>query len=418
MSGGSLLELSTNFGQQAARLTDRPQVTFWKQVHRRHTNFSTEHVQVTFQGSTGFNQKMIAIVPRTADLINKTYLYVTMPALVATGGGSVSYTRNLGNCLIKKARVVIGPTIIDEQSGIWMYIWHQFTEKSGHVGTYDILTGNTTDATIPTTGTLPAQNLYIPLDLFFTTRPGLSIPLLAISFAETRIEIETNTLESLVILGNSGGFTADKTQFTASLWIKYVHLDEQERLSLTQRPMEILYEETQYTGDETVNGQSDRKVVTHVHPIKTFYFVFSLAANQAANRWTDFTDNGAGNNPYAGGNILASANLQIYNTDRFSRQDGNFFNLIQAYEHFPQGPAVGIYCYNLCLNPTEHQPSGTLNMSKVDNAAWSFTFTQSLSNCLYMLWSKDYNIVKIMNGLAGRGFANRALPAVRFAMAC
>jgi hypothetical protein len=397
MSGGPLLEISTNFGQQAERLTTQPQVTFWKQVYRRHTNFAQEDIQVTFTGSVGFDKKMTATIPRSADLIYKMYLYATLPTLTFTTGTG-AWTRNIGNVLIKSAKVDIGPTTIQEFSGIWMYVWHQVSEEIGHIDTYNYLTGNTTTLTTAASS-IATANLKIQ-------RPGLALPLLAISFADTRITIETRRITECVAMSSGAVYTVG-SEFDASLWVRYIHLDENERLSLTQKPMEILYEDTQFTGTETITGKTGRMRIQHVHPIKSFYLLFNSQENQDLNRWTDFTDNGSGNNPYNGNNPLSTLKMQIYNTDRFSLQDGDYFNFRQPYDHFKKSPAVGINSYHHCLNPLQHQPSGTINMSKVDNAAFVYELTATPATQTYCyMFSVNYQVVKILNGLAGKGFAN------------
>ncbi len=128
MSGG-LMQLVA-YGAQDVYLTGNPQITFFKVVYRRHTNFACEAIEQTFTGTADFGRKVTALISRSGDLINKTYLQVTLPGLNA-GSGSYRWVDHVGHHLIKQVEVDIGGQRIDRQYGDWLQIWSELT-TSGH----------------------------------------------------------------------------------------------------------------------------------------------------------------------------------------------------------------------------------------------------------------------------------------------
>lgn len=124
-------------------------------------------------------------------------------------------------------------------------------------------------------------------------------------------------------------------------------------------------------------------------------------ANVGGNRWADYTD-GSGNSvtPYTGRETLADAKLQLNGQDRFSVRDAAYFNIVQPYQHFTRCPATGIYVYSFALNPEQHQPSGTVNMSRIDNATLLLDLASSASGQL-RVYAVNYNVLRIMAGMGG-----------------
>jgi Major capsid protein N-terminus len=87
--------------------TGNPQITFFKVVYRRHTNFAIESIEQTFNGTVDFNRKVTCTVSRNGDLIHRAYLQVTLPALTNTGK-TVCWTRRVGEVLIDYVNIEIG----------------------------------------------------------------------------------------------------------------------------------------------------------------------------------------------------------------------------------------------------------------------------------------------------------------------
>jgi hypothetical protein len=114
-----------------------------------------------------------------------------------------------------------------------------------------------------------------------------------------------------------------------------------------------------------------------------------------------------------GNNPVASAKLQLNGHDRFSERDGRYFNLVQPYQHHSNCPAIGINVYSFGLKPEEHQPSGTCNMSRIDNATLQLTLTNravrsgtAVKSCKVRVYATSYNVLRIMSGMGGLAYSN------------
>jgi len=117
------------------------------------------------------------------------------------------------------------------------------------------------------------------------------------------------------------------------------------------------------------------------------------------------------------GNPVSRVLLQLNGHDRFSERDGNYFNYVQPYQHHSNTPADGCNMYSFALNPEEHQPSGTCNMSRIDNATLNLTFggaaygsdfkgTFLAEDSNISIYATNYNVLRIMSGMGGLAYSN------------
>jgi hypothetical protein len=116
------------YGAQDIYLTGNPQITFFKVVYRRHTNFAVEAIEQTFNGSVDFGKRVTATISRNGDLIQQMYLEVVLPTATVAGSSSNVWTYGIGNAMINKAEIEIGGQLIDRQYGKWLTIWRDLSE--------------------------------------------------------------------------------------------------------------------------------------------------------------------------------------------------------------------------------------------------------------------------------------------------
>lgn len=182
MSGG-LLQLVA-YGAQDIYLTGNAQITFFKVVYRRHTNFSMESIEQTFNGTADFGKKVTCTVSRNGDLIHRVYLQVTLPTVQSTVSSAYfRWVNFIGHVLIKSVEVQIGGQRIDKQYGDWLTIWFELSCPPGLQSGYNNMVGNTVALTgTGLTGT-EATTLYVPLQFWFCRNAGLSLPLIALKSA-------------------------------------------------------------------------------------------------------------------------------------------------------------------------------------------------------------------------------------------
>jgi hypothetical protein len=226
--GGGLMQLVA-YGAQDVYLTGNPQITFWKVTYRRYTNFAIESIEQTFNGQADFGRRVQCVISRNGDLAYRTYLQVTLPEINQSMGNTSYntlatnygvYARWLdfpGEQLVAQVEVEIGGQRIDRQYGDWMHIWNQLTMTSEQQRGYFKMIGNTTqltfitdpsfaavdgpcDSTAPRQvcaprNALPETTLYVPLQFWFCSNPGLALPLIALQYHEVKINLDIRPID-------------------------------------------------------------------------------------------------------------------------------------------------------------------------------------------------------------------------------
>ena len=397
-------------------LTGNPQITFFKVVYRRHTNFAIESIEQTFNGAADFGKKVTVTVSRNGDLITRVYLQVDLPKVEAEPNTLCAWTRNLGHIMIRQVEVEIGGQRIDRQFGEWLTIWAELTLQPGHVAGYAEMIGNTSDM-FTFSDELPAKRLYIPLQFWFNRNPGLALPLIALQYHEVKINLEFRPLSELLKckdpeLDTSASRPTGVSLEAASLFIDYIYLDTDERRRFAQVSHEYLIEQLQFTGEETITGSNNKIRLNFNHPVKELVWVARCEDAEAECQWSNFTTGVLGSDAYAGDNIMQLAKLQLNGHDRFQERAARYFNLVQPYQHHTNIPATGIYTYSFGLKPEEHQPSGTANFSRIDNATFQMNFdplcftsgvdaVQTLGGktIRLLIYAVNYNVLRIMSGI-------------------
>jgi hypothetical protein len=111
----------------------------------------------------------------------------------------------------------------------------------------------------------------------------------------------------------------------------------------------------------------------------------------------------------AGRNPVVKAKLQLNGHDRFQERLGSYFNLVQPYQHHTNIPSTGINVYSFALKPEEHQPSGTCNFSRIDNACLQLQLTPKAvkgAGAKIRVYAVNYNVLRILSGMGGLAFSN------------
>lgn len=537
--GGGLMQL-VSYGAQDIYISGNPQITFWKVLYKRHTNFAVESIEVTFNGQADFNKRVTAIINRNADLMYKTYLQVVLPQITLSttstsstfGNSSVTqgfrWLNYIGHRLVKQVEIEIGGQRIDRQYGDWMQIWTQLATESGTVRALEALVGNTHDlvlmkrasgigldatctssettiSCVPRAGT-PAKTLYIPLQFWFCRNPGLAIPLIALQYHEVRINVDFETWQNCQYSETSIGVPyqpAAQSLAAASLYVDYVYLDTEERRRFAQQSHEYLIEQVQYTGAESITSSSNKIQLNFNHPVKEIQWVVqrdsfvdcsaqtwvaSVGGPQPFNYSDDFSTDGmivsllaqasgsqnqsvsgnVGTNTALGSSYGANApitavwgqaptestsvlgadtydltgssdfesgvnyllakvildtgircegknpvevgKLQLNGQDRFTEREGNYFSVVQPYQHHSRTPSTGINVYSFALRPEEHQPSGTCNFSRIDKATLQLTVSINTvtgsRTAQVRVYALNYNVLRVMSGMAGLAYSN------------
>jgi hypothetical protein len=111
-----------------------------------------------------------------------------------------------------------------------------------------------------------------------------------------------------------------------------------------------------------------------------------------------------------GENPVVTAKLQLNGQDRFSEREGTYFDLVQPYQHHTRSPDTGINVYSFALRPEEHQPSGTCNFSRIDNATLQLVLSnatvEGTSTAKVRVYATNYNVLRVMSGMGGLAYSN------------
>jgi hypothetical protein len=451
------------YGAQDVYITGNPQVTFFKLVYRRHTNFSMETIEQTFNGNPDFGKKVTCTLSRNGDLIHKIWLWVKLSKVEVEVGNTFRWLNWLGHLLIDYVEFEIGGQKIDKQYGEWMQIYSELTIKAGHSSGYANMIGNVPALTNLYAGhtdkvTVPGTSLYIPLQFYFCRNPGLAVPLVALQYHEVKINIEFRPLTECV---HFTGALPSARMDHAALLVEYVFLDSDERRRFAQISHEYLITQLQFTGDESTNTTSNKFKLAFNHPTKEIiwasvkdqftrpstdngpstgrqWFNFStqidttyltgstldplgggmgfggnemLTDASLSNLFTATSAAGAGSFDLgalknAGENPTKSAKLVLNGHDRFAERDGRWFNLAVPYSCHENVPPTGINVYSFGLRPEEHQPSGSINFSRIDVSNLHVTLHEDALPCKVKIYAVSYNILRIMSGMGGLAYSN------------
>lgn len=520
MTGGGLMQLVA-YGAQDFYLTGNAQITYFKVVYRRHTNFATESVEQTFNGSATFGGKAVCNIQRSGDLITKMYLNATL------SGPNVSdkkwaWVSRVGHALIQEVTLDIGGTTVDKQYNDWLNIWYELARNHAHDRGYDNMIGNTPELTT-LAESHDSVNVWVPLQFACCRNDGLALPVIALQYHDIKISFTFNRLDQLVNRTANFGTvsSADFKMESTSLFVDYVYLDDEERKRFAQASHEYLFEQLQFSGAESLANVNNKIRLNLNHPCKELVWVTKCEKYTAGNSflaynphnheearlvaskrfalrcalykvengvtvldllgsgalqpaltlptelltkfnemntmgvsdipdvdnitilgkplsWEDVSKttnvlfsgfvgatvgDGQSNNDvilYQHDNYGVFLNgsknptqqvlLQLNSHDRLSKRGGEYFNYVQPYQCHTNTPADGVNVLSFALNPEEHQPSGTCNMSRIDNATLALTTDSKVvgannSSSVY-IFATNYNVLRIMSGMGGLAYSN------------
>ena len=461
--GGGLVQLAA-YGSQDVYLTTNPQITYFKTVYKRYTNFSMESIYQLIEGNPTFGGNITITVSRNGDLLGNVMLQLSLfdPSTYindSSGNGiSCGWIQGIGNYLINNATLNIGGQQIDQQYGKWMDIWSELNLAGSQLAGYGAMVGKNYQGPIYTPYNVnvePNNQLQIPLQFWFCRNPGLAIPLIALQYHEVKIQLQFEKFVNLIVLTQTSGggvvtylpVVQNNTplpDFSKSLtiWNTYYYLDTTERRQFAQNAHEYLIEQVQTQNGNLTNLAGDNYIRLQLnHPTKDLIFVFNRNGSSAP--MNDFS---VGNDiapctiastSSSTPPVIVIANtigipsqfaplgtfkLLLNGTDRFKERPGEYFRLTQNYFHHTRCPSNYIYTYSFALRPEEHQPSGTCNFSRIDTAQLNFVLRNTSDPTgplgfvpikqdyskppMYTIYAPSYNILRIMGGMAGLSYSN------------
>jgi hypothetical protein len=380
---GGLLQLVAR-GKQDVFLTGNPQMTWFKMVYRRYTNFAIESQPMYFDGTPDFGKRITCLVPRRGDLLTQVILEVSLPALYLTTGDAVSYVNSIGHALIQEITIEIGEQEIDRQNGEWMEIWSSYTTTQDKQAGFNNMIGKVDGYNPP--NFFGPQKLYIPLRFWFCRNPGLALPLIALQYHPVRINLTLRPLNQMFY--SPGLSTPECTTLEIKpasivelmLWGDYIYLDVEERRRFVSTAHEYLIEQVQYTAPLAVAPGATAATLRleFNHPIRELFWFIQRDDMTRYHEYFNYSSLGI----YESGirqDILQDTVLQLDGFDRFQLRNAGYFRLVQPWQHHSVIPEdFFVYSYSFCLEPESVQPSGSMNASRMDSVILAVNLVQAV----------------------------------------
>ena len=217
MPAGEIILVS--YGEENISLSENAQITFFKIIYRRYTNFSIETIQTNFIYDTQFGKKYTLEISKIGDLLNKMWLVIELPEIptIYDLNNNVDnkikfkWAKKIAYALIDYVEIEIGNQIISRQWGEWMNVldelnWNNFN------GSLDEYIGNTPDLTTYylLNNNFNSKTLYIPLFFWFCNNSGSSLPLLCLEYNNVRFNVQFNPFETCGIFSPSNYIYIEK----------------------------------------------------------------------------------------------------------------------------------------------------------------------------------------------------------------
>jgi hypothetical protein len=455
MAGGSLgLASSSSAGLDLTNI--RPQVTFFRKVFKRHTNFGIESIQQSnISGSANFGNTIIITIDNMATLITDMHFEFTLPPAAGENGvdssntsvsprgsssGVVSHFKEyaawvnaVGYAIIESIELIIDGNTIDKQTGLWFDIWNELTDPNRKEWP---LVGKRVDADKNPEIIDTNTKYYVPLQFFFNRNPGLALPIFIIGENKVKIKITFNSLINLLNFNvkNTGGTTSIDTSASISsfkFFSTFIYLEEEEEIRIRNAlPAEYLIETITRNGP--INSSSSISNIQFENPTKEFIWVFRHNGRIVGPTMTGSNISGDTQPTYNKPNTsqiqpndifnysnieinttldigtydtFSSLTMKIRNQNRFDDTDATFFRTMQPMKHHSNIPGgldrsfkkQFIYVYSFALNPEEYQPSGSYNFGRLNDKT-SFQFTgHDFTNYKLELFSIKYEYLTITN---------------------
>lgn len=433
---GGLLQLVA-IGKQDVFLTGNPQMTWFKMVYRRYTNFAIESQPMYFDGTPDFGKRITCLVPRRGDLLSQVVLEVTLPALKmyvydASGNHTldasgnydtvpVPYVNSIGHALIQEITVEVGEQEIDRQNGEWMEIWSSYTTTKDKETGFNNMIGKMDGYADTNPALLGPLKIYVPLRFWFCRNPGLALPLIALQYHPVRINLTLRPLTQLYLTSLHTTLKCPNIELvpvsisSLMLWGDYMYLDVEERRRFVSSTHEYLIEQIQYTAPLPIapGATSASLRLEFNHPIRELFWYIQRDDMTRFHEYFNYSSLGTfeiGTRT----DMLLDTVLQLDGFDRFQVRDAGYFRLVQPWQHHTVIPEdFFVYSYSFALKPEDVQPCGSMNASRMDSIVLQINLDPdvvqplgsgvcpSIGTLHSRVYAINHNVFRIADGFGG-----------------
>ena len=354
-------------GAQDVFITGEPQVSFFRQNYKRHTNFSMKPERMDYIGSFGASNEITVPIRSKGDLLSYIWVEDTLISNIATNTDGL-FSADASNPTT--FQLWIGGQKVSELDSLFIQ------------GAYNpLLRDNSAKASCTVTTNVAKENHgqnHFMIPFFFGEDWTKALPLVALQYHEVELRIKCRD-----------GYTP---QGTPKIYGNYIYVDTDERKYFTETEHEILFTQTQYQPATSTDTEMDLSYFNH--PVKSIHLISGAAAGQ---KWyEEYT--------------FGTSSLYINGTALFENSSNVYHHNIVPQMHCTDLPDdvlddLPTYSWPFCLSMSKAQPSGTLNFSRIDNAKLLVN-NVSGGNNLHRVYAVNFNILRIKNGMAGVAFGN------------
>ena len=362
----ALIDL-VSVGAQDVYITGQPQVSFFRQNYKRHTNFSMKPERMDYIGSFGASNEITVPIRSKGDLLSYIWIEDTLISNVATNTDGL-FSADASNPTT--FQLWIGGQKVSELDSLFIQ------------GAYNpLLRDNSAKASCTVTTNVAKENHgqnHFMIPFFFGEDWTKALPLVALQYHEVELRIKCRD-----------GYTP---QGTPKIYGNYIYVDTDERKYFTETEHEILFTQTQYQPATSTDTEMDLSYFNH--PVKSIHLISGAAAGQ---KWYD---------EYTFG----KSSLYINGVALFEETSPVYHHSVVPEMHSTDLPDdiledLPTFTWPFCVSLSKMQPTGTLNFSRIDNAKLTVT-TPTGGNALHRVYAVNYNILRIKQGMGGVAFGN------------
>ena len=396
---GALLELAAR-GEQDLNIIGNPQLTYFKSVHKRHTNFARFENREIFQSGYDFGKRCVVKLDKKGDLLYRILLQIK---LSATGNDNVSWINGIGNFMIKEAVIKLGGEVVSRLTGDYIDIYHRYSLEIGHYSNYSSMVGRISGYNVNSqSGEI---NLFVPLPFWFCRDLAQTLPMISLGYSDVVLEVEFRSLNECLYSGGLRSGLSGLVDLSAikmldcSVVAEYIYLDSKERTVFASKPDINYLIEQMWDLDLTVEESDAHKnySLPFNHPVKELLWFYRSNYWEERNAWDKYTVPVGVNELPA----IESGRLLFNGNDRVSLINADYFRYVQPlYHHLSSGSSF-VYFYCFAENTDALQPSGTANFSFIDEAILGLDYKQYILAGRITIMAINYNFLRIKKGMAG-----------------
>lgn len=345
------------------------------------------------------------------------------------------WAKELGHLIIENISIELGGQVIDNYDSEWNRSQHIIFYDKNKADGYNKMIGNIPELYLPdiiiNDGIVKeSRKLLIPITFWFSKYYSEGLPLVAMQYTESNITVKIRKLEDIAIWNENAQFMK-KPALECKILGNYIYLENDERKRICESKLEYLIEMVQRNG-ESIFGKTD---VGSPSITSKFYFNNSskfmychlkfIKMEQSKEEKINWTDDslyilentinqttGKETKTYKKINPIKEIEFKFNGKNRESKKDYEYYNLVQAYKSNCGSLSDNMLIYTYAIDITKLQPSGTVNMSQINNIVYTVHLDERIAQEInngniivkWSTYSYSYNILRIMSGMSGLAF--------------